>query len=280
MLGAAAALFARAEPALADPNEVSISPSAIEVAPGGSATVQLIADPPAETLAVWIIDVVFDPAVLATSGRNCDTLDPPAGSTAVGFCAVSDEDEDGLMETVTPLGAIVFNDDGSGLSSRTILADITFEIIGSPGACSDLRVGARNHTDPLGEETVPLVFDGRICIEQDAPPGGTAVPHTPAPRTSEPTPTGGSELTVPSLTSDTPVSGDETPADGTESPSPGQSPSQTPAAGEGGEDGGGEGDLVWVLIVVGVLVAAGGAAWAVVRRRGGGSGTEGGLLAG
>jgi hypothetical protein len=49
----AASFVARPGPALADENEVSISPAAVEVAPGGSATVQLIAEPPADTLAIW-----------------------------------------------------------------------------------------------------------------------------------------------------------------------------------------------------------------------------------
>lgn len=281
MVTAASSFVARPGPALADANEVSISPAAIEVAPGGSATVQLIADPPAQTLAIWVIDVAFDPDVVSTTSRGCDTLDAPADSTTVGLCVVNDEDDDGVVQTVTVLGGIVFNDDGAGLSERTVLADITFEVVGGPGECTDLHLRVQFHADLDGEETNPLLFDGRICVEQDAPPSGTAVPHTPEPRTSEPTPTGGGGLTPLPLDGETPTNGDETPADGTQGPSPGVSASETPAPGEGDEDGGGDGVPVWVLIIIPAgLIVVSGAAWAVVRRRGTGSGPEGGPSAG
>ncbi len=283
----AASFVAVPGPALADANEVSISPAAIEVAPDGSATVQLIADPPAETLNVWAIDVLFDPGVVTTSSRNCDMLDSPADSTLVGFCGVNDKDGDGVVETVTPVGAIIFNDDGSGLKERTVLADITFEVVGAPGECSDLRVGAAIHVDSAGVPTEPLVFDGRICVEQDAPPSGTAVPHTPEARTSEPTPTPPESEETPTSGDETPADGEETPASGEETPadgpqgaSPGQSASQAPAAGEGDEDGGGDGVLIWALVAVAGLIVAAGVAWAVVRRRGANSGPEGGPSAG
>ena len=280
MAGLAASFVARAGPALADANEVSISPAAIEVAPGGSVTVQLIADPPAETLAIWILDVGFDPEVVSTTNRGCDSLDPLANSTTVGFCAVDDEDDDGVMDTVKVLGAIVFNDNGSGLGERTVLADITFEIVGEPGRCTDLRLRVQFHADPDGEETNPLLADGEICIESDAPPSGTAVPRTPDLRTSEPTPTGGAGLTVPPLESERPTNGDETPAGGPDGVSTGQTASQTAVPGEGDESGGGGGVLIWALIVVAGLIVTAGLAWAAVRRRGAGSGPEGGSSAG
>jgi len=280
-------LVARPGPALADANEVSISPAAIEVAPGGSTTVQLVAEPPEGTLAIWVIDVGFDPEVVSTSTRGCDTLDAPADSTTVGLCVLNDEDDDGVTETVKVLGAIVFNDDGSGLDERAVLADVTFAIVGEPGRCTDLHLRVQYHADPDGEETNPLLSDGRICVDQDAPPSGTAVPHTPELRTSEATPTGGGGLTPPPLDGgapaggdETPTNGDETPAGGTQATSPGESASQAPVPGEGDEDAGGGGVLIWVLIVVAALVVVAGLAWAAVRRRGAGSGPEGGSSAG
>ncbi len=294
MLTVASSFVARPGPALADANEVSISPAAIEVAPGGSATVQLIVDPPAETLAIWVIDVAFDPDVVSTSSRGCDSLDPLANSTTVGVCVVNDKDGDGVVETVKVLGAIVFNDDGSGLGERTVLADITFEIVGEPGRCTDLHLRVQFHADPDGEETNPLLSDGEICIESGAPPSGTVVPHTPELRTSEPTPTGGAGLTPPPLNGgvpaggggtpadgdETPTNGDETPAGGPDGVSTGQTASQTASPGESGEDGGGGGVLIWALIIVAALVVTAGLAWAAVRRRGAGSGPEGGSSAG
>ena len=271
----AASFVARPDPASADANEVLIAPAAIEVAPGGSAAVQLIADPPEETLAVWAIEVAFDPDVVTTSGRNCDTLDPPPDSTMVGACLVTDKDGDEVNETLTVLAGLVFNDDGSGLAERTVLADITFVIVGSPGACSDLRLRTIIHSDSVGAETNPQLFDGRICVEQDAPPSGTVVPHTPEARTSEPTPTGTAIVTSPP-DGGTATSADETPSDGTQEPSPGEfSASQPPGPVDGGEDGGGGGALIWVLVAAVALIAAAGAAWTVVRRRGAGSGPEG-----
>ncbi|MCI0817857.1 MAG: hypothetical protein J4O14_06270 [Chloroflexi bacterium] len=294
MVIAASSFVVRPGPALADANEVSISPGAIEVAPGGAVTVQLVADPPVGTLSIWAIDVVFDPDVVTTSSRDCDTLDPPADSTMIGLCVVEDEDGDGVVETLTVLGGLVFNDGSGGLKERTVLADITFTIVGSPGACTDLRLRVRIHADEEGE-TDPLLFDGIICVEQDAPPSGTAVPHTPAPRTSEPTPTGGGGPTLPSLggvgggpdsagetagSGETPTNGGETPAGGTQGASPSDSASQTQRPGESGEGGGGDSALIWALIIMAGLIAAGGVAWAVVRRRGAGSGPEGGPSAG
>lgn len=287
----AASFVARPGPALADANEVSISPAGIEVAPGGSATVQLVAEPPVETLAIWAIDVVFDPDVVTTTSRGCDTLDPPPDTTTIGSCVLDDEDEDGAEETVIVLGAVVFNDDSGGLKERTVLADITFTAVGSLGTCTELRLRIRIYADISADEEddlAPSLFDGRICIEQDAPPAGTAVPHTPAPRTSEPTPTGGGgpTLTLPPLASVRPASGDETPAGGPDAGPPGQTASQTPTVAVGGEDGGGggggdgDGVLILILAVVGALIAAAGVAWAVVRRRGAGSGPEDGPSAG
>ncbi len=292
MLTVASSFVARPGPALADANEVSISPAAIEVAPGGAATVQLIADPPAETLGVWIIDVAFDPDVVSTTSRGCDTLDPPANSTMVGLCVVNDEDDDGVVQKVTVLGGLVFNDDGAGLSERTVLADITFEVVGGPGECTDLHLGVQFHTDSDGEGTNPALFDGRICVEQDAPPSGTAVPHTPEPRTSEPTPSGGGGPTLPPLddggpvgggpaaVGETPTNGAETPTGGPQGASPGDSASQTPAPVEGDEDGGGGSVLIWIVIILAGLIVVAGVAWALVRRRGVGSGPEGGPSAG
>ena len=299
-LALALALAFRPGPAYADPNTVVLEPSGIEVAPGGAATVALVADPPAQTLAVWAIDVVFDPDVVSTTSRGCDSLDPLPNSQTVTVCEVVDVDTNGQDDTVKVVGAMIFNDTGLGLSDSVVLADITFNVVGEPGRCTDLRLLVRFHADSEGEETNPLLSDGVICVEQDAPPSGTAVPHTPAPRTSEPTPTGGGEPTLPSLGGvgggigggpdsagetavdggETPTNGGETPTGGSQGASPSDPASQTPAPGESGEDGGGDGVLFWALVILAVLIAAGGVAWAFVRSRGAGSGPEGGPSAG
>lgn len=298
-LALALALAFRPGPAYADPNTVVLEPSGIEVAPGGAATVALVVDPPAQTLAVWAIDVVFDPDVVSTTSRGCDSLDPLPNSLTVTVCEVVDVDANGQDDTVKVVGAMIFSDTGLGLSDSVVLADITFTVVGEPGRCTDLRLLVRFHADSEGEETNPLLSDGLICVEQDAPPGGTSVPHTPAPRTSEPTPTSGGGLTPPSLggvagdpagggetpveggeTGETPTNGGETPAGGSQGASPSDAASRTQAPGESGEDGGGDGVLFWALVILAVMIAAGGVAWAFVRSRGGGSGPEGGPSAG
>ncbi len=294
-LALAMALAFRPGPAHADPNTVFIEPSGVEVAPGGAVTVALVADPPAQTLAIWGIDVEFDPDVVSTTSRGCDSLDPLPDSQTVTACEVVDGNEDGRDDTVKVLGAMIFNDTGLGLSDPAVLAEITFNVVGGPGRCTDLRLRVEFHDDSEGEETDPLLSDGLICVEQDAPADGTAVPHTPAPRTSEPKPAEGGDLTPLPLDAGGPEAGGETPAEGRGTPtnggetptgdspnaSPSDSASKTPAPGESGEEGGGGGGvLIWALVILAVMIAAGGVAWAVVRRRGAGSGPEGGPSAG
>ena len=290
------ALAFRPGPAYADPNTIALEPSGLEVAPGGAATVALVADPPAPTLAVWAIDVAFDPDVVSMTSRGCDSLDPLPNSQTVTVCEVVDVDANGQDDTVKVVGAMIFNDTGLGLSESVVLADITFNVVGEPGRCTDLHLRVQFHADSDGEETNPLLSDGRICVEQDAPPSGTAVPHTPELRTSEPTPTGDGGPTLPPLDGgvaagggetpaggdETPTNGDETPAGGPQGASPGDLASPTLSPGEGDEDGGGGGDgvLIWALIIPAGLILVAGVAWAVVRRRGGDSGPEGGPSAG
>jgi hypothetical protein len=295
-LALALALAFRPGPAHADPNTVFLEPSGVEVAPGGAVTVALVADPPAQTLAIWGIDVEFDPDVVSATSRGCDSLDPLPDSQTVTACEVVDGNEDGRDDTVKLLGAMIFNDTGLGLSDPAVLAEITFNVVGGPGRCTDLRLRVEFHDDSEGEETDPLLSDGLICVEQDAPPGGTAVPHTPEARTSEPTPPGAGGLTPPPLDAGGTAGGGETPAEGggtstsgggtptgdSQNASPSDSASQTPAPGESGEEGGGDGGgvLIWALVILAVMIAAAGVAWAVVRRRGAGSGPQGGPSAG
>lgn len=288
MVTAASLFVARPGPALADANEVSISPAASEVAPGGSATVQLIADPPAETLAIWAIDISFDPDVVSTTSRGCDSLDPLPNSQTVTVCEVIDDDGNGQDDTVKVLGAMIFNDTGFGFSDSAVLADITFDVVGEPGRCTDLHLLVRFHADSDGEETNPLLSDGQICIEEDAPASGTAVPHATELRTSEPPPDGGP--TPPQLNTSgggPAAGGDQTPSDGSQA-SPTDTGgvvlvdgSETPSPPVSGADDGGDGVPVWVLIIIPAgLIVVSGAAWAVVRRRGAGPGPEGGPSAG
>ncbi|HUF53647.1 MAG TPA: hypothetical protein VMR52_07720 [Dehalococcoidia bacterium] len=293
ILGALLVALFVAGPAKADPNELRIEPAALEVAPGGSVTVQLIADPPATSLTVWGIDIQFDPEVLTTDDFGCDPLDPLPNSTTIAVCvtgsSVGDDDSPDLVKV---LGGLVFKETesghqaGDGLVDETVLADITFDVTGEPGDCTDLRLFIRFHIDVDSQETNPALLDGLVCIEGGAPPGGTAVPTQAVPRTPDPTAPGGDieQPTLPpfeDVETDAPVNGDETPGEGTEGASPGESVSGASGTGTGrgetpggfpGSDGdsdddGGLGTVFWALLGLGALLVVSGVTWAVVRGR-------------
>lgn len=263
-------------PALAADNVVRIEPSGIEVAPGGSFTVKLIDDPTPESTAIWAIDVAYDPGVVSTESAKCKSMNTPPGAIGAFDCQVVDADKDGAPDTVKVLGVVLFTGTQTGLVNETTLADITFDVVGDPGACTDLHLRIRSHADKEGQETGALVQDGRACIRADAPPTGTASPVPFTPRTSEPTETpspgpGGN----PSTPSDgqQSVSPDQTrrsdsPGGGGGSESPGGG-SGTPGVGGGGEttDDDGTSPLVWVGAAGIVAVLAAGAAWAIIRLR-------------
>lgn len=169
----------------AAPNSVGIEPAKATVAPGGSVTLDLVAEPPAAGLAAWVVNVVFDPSVIATESRKCDPLDTPAGSTGAIGCEAVDTGADGLSDVVKAFGAVIFSEGGGGLEERAVLAAITFGAVGSAGECSWLTVTAVDFRDPNSQPTNPLVSDGEICIEGLATP--TLAPATPA-ATPPPTP--------------------------------------------------------------------------------------------
>ena len=284
------ALLSMPSGALADPNELSIEPAGVAVAPGGSAAVQLIVDPPATTLTIWAIDIAYDPDVVSTTSRDCDQLARPPDTTMVGYCFTGDRDDDDIQDVVQSGGALIYNSDGSGLDETTVLGDITFEMVGEPGECTDLRLQAKIFVDVDAQPTNPLLYDGRICIEADAPPSGTAVPHTPPARTSEPTAPGGDGgpvITLPPVGTGgdgSPGSGDQSAGAGTGDGSPGDaSPGgspQTQAPLVPVEEGDDEpSTLFWVLVSLGGLMVVSAFSWAAVRALRGGSGPEDGSSA-
>lgn len=263
--------------ALAVDNVVRIDPSGIEVAPGGSFHVKLIDDPTPASTAIWALDLVYDPAVVTTAAEDCDSIDTPPGAIGAFDCQVIDADKDGTPETVKILGVVLYTGTQTGLVAESTLADITFDVVGAAGACTDLHLRVRSHADKDGNETGALVQDGRACVEVAAPPSGTASPVPVTPRTSEPTepPTPAGET------------GDATPSGTQQGGSPGQtaptggqgasSGSTGPAGGSttprssgdvAGDADGGTGPLVWVLVGGIVLVLAAGVAWSLVRLRG------------
>jgi hypothetical protein len=274
-----AAFLAGVPRAFADTNLVRIEPSGVAVAPGGSFHIGVVDDPPAASLAAWVIELTFDPAVVTTKGTDCRSITTPGGAFGVFDCETADTDNDGRVETVKILGAVVFTSSNAGLTKESTLADITFQAVGGPGSCSDLKLRILIHADAQGQETGARVQDGRVCLAGDAPPAGTASPFPETPRTSEPTPTGPGAVAL------TPggVAG--------QTDQPGSSTGSGSAGSGGGSSGGlataatstlgtprasttsvssdgGTSTAVWLVVAVVVLVIAAVGAWGIVRLRG------------
>jgi hypothetical protein len=284
-----AASLAGVPRAFADTNLVRIDPSGVAVAPGGSFHIGVVDDPPAATLAAWVIELTFDPAVVTTKGANCRSISSPGGAVGAFDCETADTNNDGHDETVKILGAVLFSRSQAGLIDESTLADITFQAVGGPGSCSDLRLRILIHADAQGQETGARVQDGHVCIAGDAPPAGTASPFPETPRTSEPTPngTGAVALTPGGVAGQTAQPGSSSGsaggsggASGGASASGGRptaavSNSGTPAAAATvASNDGGTSTAVWLVVAVAVLVIAGVGAWGIVRMRGGRPGPD------
>ena len=280
-----AASLAGVPRAFADNNLVRIDPSGVAVAPGGSFHIGVVDDPPAATLAAWVIELTFDPAVVTTKGADCRSITTPGGAVGAFDCETADTNNDGRDETVKILGAVLFSRSQAGLMNESTLADITFQAVGGPGSCSDLKLRILIHADAQGQETGARVQDGRVCLAGDAPPTGTASPFPETPRTSEPTPngTGAVALTPGGVAGQTAQPGSSSgsgSASGGASASGGRttaavSNSGTPAAaGTVASGDGGTSTAVWLVVAVAVLVIAGVGAWGIVRMRGGRPGPD------
>jgi hypothetical protein len=270
--------------AFAQGNLVRIEPSGVEVAPGGTFTIAVVDEPPPESTAVWAVDVSFDSGVVTVRDpdHDCDTLDPPPGSTSASICQGADADGDGATDTIKVIGFVLFSGTEKGLTEETTLADIMFAAVGSPGQCSDLRLRIRSHADSEGNETGAQVQDGRVCIKGDAPQEGTATDVPVTPRTSEPTE---SPSPGPGATSRQTSSGDQNGGSagggaGGSSVGTGGSPNDASGGSDstGREEGpssssndsdGDSSPFVWIGIIAASLALAGaGAAWWLIRVRG------------
>ncbi len=275
-----AASLAGVPRAFADTNLVRVDPSGVAVAPGGSFHIGVVDDPPAASLAAWVIELTFDPAVVTTKGADCQSITAPGGALGAFDCETADTDNDGRDETVKILGVVLFSRSQAGLINESTLADITFQAVGGPGSCSDLTLRILIHSDAQGQETGARVQDGRVCLAGDAPLIGTASPFPESPRTSQPTPTGPGAVAltpggVAGQTAQPASSGGSGSGSVGASGSGGRttaaaSSSGTPAAAATSASGdGGTSTAVWLVVAVAVLVLAAAGAWGIVRMRGG-----------
>lgn len=286
-----AASLAGVPRAFADTNLVRVDPSGVAVAPGGSFHIGVVDDPPAATLAAWVIELTFDPAVVTTKGADCRSISSPGGALGAFLCQTADKNNDGVDDTVEILGTVLFSRSGAGLTNESTLADITFQAVGGAGSCSDLKLRILIHADAQGQETGARVQDGHVCLAGDAPPTGTASAFPETPRTSEPTPIGtrAVALTPGGVAGQTAQPGSSSgsgSSSGGGSTSSGASASggrttaavsnsATPAGGGTvASNDGGTSTAVWLVVAVAVLVIAGVGAWGIVRMRGGRPGPE------
>ena len=149
-------------------NSLAISPADKEIGVGSTASVALVSTPPAASLATWIIDVVFDPAVVSMD--SCTPAASPPGSVFVSACEDDDQEGGPDKETVVAVGGVLFPDTERGFDGETTLASITFLAVGAIGTCSDLTINVVSHLgpDPAGPETDPTTTNGEICVVEDA----------------------------------------------------------------------------------------------------------------
>jgi len=119
---------------------------------GTAATVRLEAtDVPAPGLGKVTIDVTYDPSILSLA----DCAEDPNGLLDAAVCYLAHRSDvvgfTGIRATPGAIGTLP-------------LADITFEVVGTPGQCSDLHVVVVTFTDPDGGSITAPATDGEICV--------------------------------------------------------------------------------------------------------------------
>ena len=149
-------------------NSLAISPELREIGVGATGTVGLTSMAPAASLGAWVVDVVYDPAVVSV--QSCQSIANPAGSVGIAFCQDDDQEGGPDNETVVSVGAFIFPDTQRGLDGTNTLATITFQAVGAVDDCSDLTINVVSHLgpDPEGPETDPATTNGQICIVEQA----------------------------------------------------------------------------------------------------------------
>ena len=137
-----------------------IKPALKNVGVGSSGSVQLVADPGADSLVIWIVKITFDPGVVTFN--SCTST----GEAQVTACEAQDAGGSPDDDTVVSIGAVLFSDTDRGLEDETILATVKFDAVGAVDECSDLTINVTAHLgpDPDVEAGDPVVTNGKICI--------------------------------------------------------------------------------------------------------------------
>lgn len=177
--------------------ELYIDPQQSYVLPGSTFDVDIVAVPPDQSLAAWVLRVHFDSSVVAFDG--CDSLASPPGYVFVADCQLQSSPNG----PVVSVGGALDPDTGLGLTTTSALATITFEVIGVNGDFTDLEIDVVDFLgpDPQASSLNPVITDGYVEVTDNPPPTPAPSPSptpTPAPT---PIPIGGSVELVTTSTS-------------------------------------------------------------------------------
>jgi hypothetical protein len=151
---------------------VSISPQHATVGAGGTASVDVIVDPPEGGLSIWIVEVKFESEIVQvddSSGFNCEGADLPGGGVSTSLCEGKQTDGDPEPDSAVAIGAFMINEGGTGagLEETTTIATIHFDAVGDVGECSDLEIEVLpgNFLEPDNDAPTPAIMtDVDICI--------------------------------------------------------------------------------------------------------------------
>jgi hypothetical protein len=118
---------------------------------GSAATVRLEATGvPAPGLGAATIDVSYDPSIVSPTSCSED----PNGLLDLALCNLA------YQPDVVRFSGVRTTD---GATGTIPLADITFEVVGTAGQCSDLHVVVVTFADPEGTAMTATGADGQIC---------------------------------------------------------------------------------------------------------------------
>ncbi len=139
------------------------------VPPGGSIVMPVTAEgvPAGSPVAALSIQVSYDPAVLDATACVVD----PNHVFGSGFCNLTFE-KNGIAPDAVRFNAT----SASGVSGNPILANITFQALGTSGATSILGVVIPVFADPAGNPIPVSNQDGQLCITPCADADADGVP--------------------------------------------------------------------------------------------------------
>jgi hypothetical protein len=126
---------------------ISVDPASQDVAPDGSASVDIVAVSPEDNLGAWDIDVSYDDSVLNFDGCTTDV------STSC----------EGSQGTVRIAGVALSL---AGIEGTNVLGTLNFTAIGDVGDSSDISISVTEWADGPANPVTPSLNDGSITIAE------------------------------------------------------------------------------------------------------------------